>query len=189
MRRCGWTGDNPLLVAYHDTEWGDPVHEDRTHFEYLALEVMQCGLSWLTILKKRDARCLAFDRFDYERIASYGERDIQRLMEYEGIIHSRKKIEAIIKNARVFMEIQREFGSFDTFIWSFTDGKTVEYPGHADGTDIPARNGLSDQISGELKKRGCSFLGSITIYSHLQAAGIINDHNAYCYKYVCRLQR
>ncbi len=183
MQRCSWTGNDPLMIAYHDTEWGVPVHDDRKQFEFISMEVMQCGLSWMTVLKKREALRSAFANFDVQKIALYDEKKIELLLTNGGIIRSRRKIEAIIKNAKAFIKVQEEFGSFDSYIWRFTDGKTLEYPGHADGTVVIARNELSDTISSDLKKRGFSFLGSITVYAHLQAAGIINDHRDYCFCY------
>lgn len=181
MKRCLWAESNVLLREYHDNEWGIPVHDDKIHFEYLFLEVMQCGLNWLTILKKRQAFREAFSNFDYHKISEYKEEDIERLMQNKTIIRSRKKIEAVIKNAKAFLKIQEEYGSFDKYIWSFTDGKIIKSD-KINGKSI-VKNELSDKISKNLKKQGFSFLGSITIYSHLQAAGLINDHDLECYRY------
>jgi len=183
MKRCSWTGDDPLLIEYHDTEWGVPLHDDRKQFEYLSMEVMQCGLSWLTVLRKRDILRLAFDNFDVSKIAMYDDERAEAIMKIEGMIHSPRKIRAIINNAKAFLRIQVEFDSFSSYLWQFTDNKTIEYPGHADGSIVIAKNDLSDRISNALKGRGFSFLGSITVYSHLQAAGLINDHCDYCFRY------
>ncbi|MGB4406365.1 MAG: DNA-3-methyladenine glycosylase I [Sphaerochaeta sp.] len=183
MKRCSWTGDDPLLVEYHDKEWGIPIHDDRTQFEFLSMEVMQCGLSWLTVLRKRPFLRSAFDDFDASKVALYDGLRVEEIMRMEGIIHSPRKILAIINNAKMFLRIQDEFGSFSSYLWQFTDNKTVEYPGHADGSIQIARNDLSDSIASDLKGRGFSFLGSITVYSHLQAAGVINDHQTYCFRY------
>ena len=183
MKRCSWTGDDPLLIEYHDKEWGIPLHDDRKQFEFISMEVMQCGLSWLTVLRKREALRSAFDDFDASKVALYDEAKVAEIMGMEGIIHSPRKIRAIINNAKVFLKIQDEFGSFSSYLWQFTDDKPVEYPGHAEGTVFIAKNALSDTISSDLKRRGFSYLGSITVYSHLQAAGVINDHLDYCFRY------
>ncbi len=188
MNRCSWTGENPLLVEYHDKEWGGvPLHDDQRQFEYLSMEVMQCGLSWLTVLKRREVLRSAFENFAVSKVAGYGDEHVDEIMKMEGMIHSPpRKIRAIITNAKAFLPIQEEFGSFSSYLWGgFTGNKTMEYPGHADGGGIViARNELSDMISKDLKKRGgFTFLGSITIYAHLQAAGIINDHEATCFRY------
>lgn len=187
LKRCKWADSNPLLITYHDNEWGNPVHDDRKHFEYLTLEVMQCGLNWLTVLKKREAFRKVFDDFDFSKIARYDEKKIQEIMAAKDIIHSKNKIQAVAKNAKGFIAIEKEFGTFDAYIWGFTNGKTIEYPGHTTGEVTISRNELSDQISADLKKRGFSYVGSITMYAHLQAAGIINDHRDYCFKYKCLL--
>ncbi len=183
MRRCSWTGDDPLLIEYHDNEWGIPLHDDLRQFEFLSMEVMQCGLSWLTVLRKREALRSAFEGFDPSKVAQYDEEKVEDIMRMEGIIHSPRKIRAIVGNAKAFLRIQDEFGSFSSYLWNFTDNKTVTYPGHAEGSVLLARNELSDLISGDLKKRGFSYLGSITVYSHLQAAGIIDDHLDYCFRH------
>nr|WP_319472514.1 DNA-3-methyladenine glycosylase I [uncultured Sphaerochaeta sp.] len=183
MNRCSWTGENPLLVEYHDKEWGVPLHDDHRQFEYLSMEVMQCGLSWLTVLKRREVLRSAFEDFVVSKVAGYGDEHVDEIMKMEGMIHSPRKIRAIITNAKAFLLIQEEFGSFSSYLWGFTGNKTMEYPGHADGGIVIARNELSDMISKDLKKRGFTFLGSITIYAHLQAAGIINDHEATCFRY------
>ena len=158
---------------------GRPIHDDRLQFEHLCLESLQCGLSWLTILNKRDIIRGCFDYFDIDTVASYGESDIDRIMQTEGMLKSRPKIAAIINNASAFKRIQSEFGSFCNYIWAFTDNKTIIYESHPDG-NIPAKNGLSTWISKDLKKRGFKFVGPVTIYSHLQSSGLINDHGKDC---------
>lgn len=183
MQRCRWAEPDPLLMKYHDEEWGVPVHDDRKQFEFLTLEAMQCGLSWMTVLRKREIMRSVFDNFEPSRIAAYDEARISRIMETEGMIRSVRKISATINNARAFLRIQEEFGTFSAYLWKFTDNRTVEYPGHADGSVMVARNELSDTISKDLKARGFSFLGSITVYAHLQAAGLVNDHCNYCFRY------
>lgn len=183
MAYCSWSERNEKDRLYHDTEWGIPLHDDRGQFEFLMMEVMQCGLSWGLMIKKREIFRDCFDGFAFEKVASYDETDVERIMNTRGMIRSAKKIEAVINNARCFKEVQEEYGSFDSFIWGFSEGKTILYNKHDEGY-IPASNGLSDKISKELKKRGFKFIGSVTVYSHLQACGIINDHdkNCPCYK-------
>lgn len=166
-------------MRYHDTEWGVPLHDDRGQFEFLTLEVMQCGLSWGLIIKKREVLRKCFEDFDYEKIAGYGEADIERIMNTAGMIRSRRKTEAVITNARAFLKIREEFGTFCNYFWSFSGGKTILYNKHEDGW-IPASNGLSEKISADLKKRGFKFVGSVVIYSHMQACGMINDHDRNC---------
>ena len=178
MATCEWP-TTPLYQAYHDHEWGRPIHDDWLQFEHLCLESLQCGLSWLTILNKRDIIRGCFDHFDIDTVASYGESDVERILQTEGMLKSRPKIEAIINNASAFKDIQDKFGSFCNYIWAFTDHKTIIYESHPDG-NIPAKNGLSTRISKDLKKRGFKFVGPVTIYSHLQASGLINDHGKDC---------
>ena len=178
MATCEWP-TTPLYQAYHDYEWGRPIHDDRLQFEHLCLESLQCGLSWITILNKRDIIRGCFDHFDIDTVASYGESDVERILQTEGMLKSRPKIEAIINNASAFKDIQNKFGSFCNYIWAFTDNKTIIYESHSDG-NIPAKNGLSTRISKDLKKRGFKFVGPVTIYSHLQASGLINDHGKDC---------
>ena len=181
MSNCDW-GLEEVNKRYHDVEWGVPVHDDRIQFEYLMMEVMQCGLSWSMMMKKREIFRTCFEDFDFERIAAYGEQDIERILNTDGMIRSRRKVEAVIRNAQLFQEIRTEYGSFSNWLWAFSGGKTILYMGHEKG-NVPVSNGLSDQISKELKKRGFKFLGSVTIYAHLQACGIINDHGADCPRY------
>ena len=182
MERCSWCMCNEKMIRYHDEEWGVPVHDDRKQFEFLMMEVMQCGLNWIMMIQKREIFRNCFDNFSFDKVASYGEEEIQRILETEGMIRSRRKIEAVIHNARCFQEIRREFGSFSDYIWSFTEGRTYLYTGHQKG-QIPAKNGLSDRISKDLKKRGLKYMGSVTVYSHLQACGMINDHLESCFRY------
>ena len=182
MSYCDWANTSELNKKYHDEEWGIPVKDDRMQFEYLMLEVMQCGLNWNMMIKKREIFRKCFDNFQYDLIANYNENDIQRIMNTEGMIKSKRKIEAIINNAKCFIDIRKEYGSFCKYLWAYSDNKTILYDKHNDGY-IPVSNGLSDKISKDLKKRGFKFLGTITIYSHLQAAGIINDHDKNCPRY------
>ena len=179
MNRCPWCLINELEIKYHDEEWGVPVYNDQKQFEFLMLEVMQCGLSWDIVLKKREIFRSCFDNFDYGKVAEYDPKDIERIMNTPGMIRSQRKIEAVIGNAKCFQKIREEFGSFSDYLWNWTDGKILLYKGHELG-NIPAQNELSDKISKDLKKRGMKYLGSITVYSHLQASGIINDHIKEC---------
>ena len=183
MSYCSWALHDELLnKAYHNTEWGVPLKDVQKQFEFLSLEVMQCGLSWTLVLKKRAVLQACFDNFDYEKIASYTEADVERIISAEGMIRSAAKIRAIIGNARQFIKIRSEFGSFSNYLWRYSGGKTILYNKHSEGY-IPASNGLSDTISRDLKKRGFKYLGSVTVYSHLQACGIINDHGQNCPRY------
>lgn len=180
--RCPWAGDTPIYIEYHDKEWGRPVHDDTRLFEMLVLESMQAGLSWITVLKKREAFREAFDGFDPNQIALYGEEKIEELMANEKIIRNRRKILAAVHNAGLFLNIQKEYGSFDQFIWSYVDGKPVT--GHWEKIgDMPANTPLSDRISRDLKKMGFQFLGTTILYSFLQATGIVNDHIKDCFVY------
>ena len=182
VKRCEWCTGSELYMKYHDTEWGTPVFNDRKHFEFLVLESAQAGLSWITILKKRENYRKAYDGFDPKKVARYGDQKKTELLNNPGIIRNRLKIEASINNAVHFLAIQKEFGSFSDYIWSFTKGKPVK--GKCKTlSDIPARTELSDRVSLDLKKRGFKFLGSIIMYSHLQATGIVNDHVTSCFRY------
>ena len=182
MNRCHWCLINELETKYHDEEWGVPVHDDQKQFEYLMMEVMQCGLSWDTVLKKREIFRACFDRFDFDKIAAYSEEDIERIMNTLGMIRSRRKIEAVIGNAQIVQQIREEFGSFSDYLWGYTGGKTLLYKGHETG-NVPASNSLSEKISKDLKKRGMKYLGPVTVYAHLQACGMINDHQKDCHCY------
>ena len=182
-KRCQWVPvDNPLYVKYHDEEWGVPIHDDRLLFEFLVLEGMQAGLSWLTILRKRENFRTAFDHFDPRKIALYNEKKIEELMQNSGIIRNRLKIAAAVQNAKAFLEVQAEFGSFDTFIWQFVEGKPIVNQWKT-LKELPAKTPVSDTISKELKKRGFKFVGSTIIYAHMQATGMVNDHTVDCFRY------
>ena len=182
MSYCNWENTSEKNIRYHDEEWGIPVYDDKKQFEYLMMEVMQCGLNWNMMINKRDIFRKCFDNFDYDKIALYTAKDIDRIMNTEWMIKSPRKIKAIIHNAKCFQQIRAEFGSFCNYLWRYSDGKTIMYDKHNDGY-IPVSNGLSDKISKDLKKRGFKFLGTITVYSHLQACGIINDHDKNCPRY------
>lgn len=182
MCRCPFAGANDKMIDYHDQEWGVPLYDDRRQFEFLMMEVMQCGLNWNMMIQKREVFRSCFDNFDYNRVSRYGQSDIARIMGTPGMIRSPRKIQAVIHNARRFQSVRDEFGSFSSYIWSFTGGKTYIYPHHQNG-NIPPKNNLSDAVSADLKKRGFKYLGSVTVYSHLQASGIINDHWEGCFRY------
>lgn len=182
MDRCKWCCDGGIAQKYHDEEWGVPLHDDNRHFEYLLMEVMQCGLNWMMMLKKRDIFRKCFSNFDIKTVAQLGEVEIEQILQTEGMIKSRRKIDAIINNAKCFLAVIEEFGSFDNYIWSYSDNHTLIYRKHQEG-EIVASNELSDRVSKDLKKRGFKYLGSITVYSHLQACGIINDHEPQCWMY------
>lgn len=181
-KRCTWCGNDPLYIAYHDQEWGVPVYDDATLFEFLILETFQAGLSWITVLKKRENFREAFDYFDYKKIAIYEEEKVAELLDNAGIIRNKLKVNATISNAQAFMKIQEEFGSFSKYIWNFTDGKPIQNAFETNG-DIPATTELSDAISKDLKKRGFKFVGSTVIYAHMQATGMVNDHVTDCFRY------
>ena len=181
-RRCEWCGSDPLYVAYHDDEWGVPVHDDRCLFEMLTLEGAQAGLSWLTILKKREGYCKAFHSFDYEQIAAYSQRDIKRLLADSGIVRNRLKIESVIKNARGVLAIKEEFGSLDSFLWRYVDG-TPRQNSWKFMADLPAHTEQSDAMSKDLKRRGFNFVGPTICYAFMQAVGMVNDHTTDCFRY------
>jgi DNA-3-methyladenine glycosylase I len=185
-RRCSWCGDDPLYVRYHDEEWGVPLHDDRRLFEMLILEGAQAGLSWITILRKRDAYRKAFDRFDARKIARYGAVKKRALMKDAGIVRNRLKIDAAVANARAFLAVQNEFGSFDKYIWQFAPGlaSTSLGPGKTRGSreSIPTRTPESDAMSRDLKTRGFKFVGSTICYAFMQATGMLNDHAAGCFR-------
>jgi DNA-3-methyladenine glycosylase I len=185
LTRCKWCGDDPLYVAYHDREWGVPQHDDRRLFEMLILEGAQAGLSWITILRKRDAYRRAFDRFDARKIAKYDRRKVAALMKDPGIVRNRLKIESTISNARAFLDAQREFGSFDAFIWSFVGGRPIVNRPKA-GAPPVATTAESDAMSKALKKRGFRFVGSTICYAFMQATGMVDDHAADCFRSVRR---
>lgn len=180
--KCDWCIGNPLMEKYHDEEWGTPVHDDQLLFEHLVLDGFQAGLSWQTILNKRENFRSAFDQFTIEQVAGYDQQKINTLLNDRGIIRNRQKIEAAINNARQVLKLQKEFGSFDAYIWGFTKGSTLH--GTLNTLDeIPASTELSDRISRDMKKRGFKFTGSTICYAFLQAVGIVNDHLTYCYRY------
>ena len=182
MNRCPWCGNDELYMKYHDEEWGVPVHDDRKHFEFLVLESAQAGLSWLTVLRKRENYRKAYDNFDASKVSEYDELKIEELMQNAGFIRNRYKIEASYYITKRFLEIQKEFGSFDKYIWSFVDNKVVKNRWN-DITEVPATSELSDKVSKDLKNRGFKFLGSTIIYAHLQATGLINDHLVTCFRH------
>ena len=180
--RCNWAIDDILYQKYHDEEWGVPVYDDDVLFEFLILETFQAGLSWITILKKRENFRKAFDNFNYKKIANYDEEKLEELRSDEGIIRNRLKIKSAVTNAKAFMKIQEEFGSFSEYIWGFVNGKPIL--NHFETiVDIPATTPLSDTISKDLKKRGFTFVGSTIVYAFMQAVGMVNDHTKNCYKY------
>jgi DNA-3-methyladenine glycosylase I len=183
MKRCAWVSlDNPLMVEYHDREWGVPVHDDRKHFQFLVLEAAQAGLSWSIVLKKREGYRRAFSQFDPEKVARYTEKRVQKLIVNPAIIRNRLKIESAIRNARAFLAIQKEFGSFDAYCWQFVDGQPK--PNRWKATrEIPATSRQSDAFSKDLKRRGFSFVGSTVMYAHMQAVGMVNDHLVDCFRY------
>jgi DNA-3-methyladenine glycosylase I len=188
MKRCGWCGDDPLYVAYHDEEWGVPVRDDGHMFELLVLEGAQAGLAWITILRKREAYRKAFRGFDPVKVAKFGEKDVARLLSDAGIVRNRLKIASAIRNARAYLEVQAEFGAFCDYLWGFVDGRPVVNRWR-NLAEIPARTELSDRISKDLKQRGFNFVGSTIIYAHLQSAGLVNDHLTSCFRHrVCSQQ-
>ncbi|MBN1111329.1 MAG: DNA-3-methyladenine glycosylase I [Bacteroidales bacterium] len=180
--RCAWCGTDPLYIAYHDTEWGVPVKDDKLLFEFLILETFQAGLSWITILRKRENFRKAFDNFDYKKIALYNEEKTLELLSDAGIIRNKLKIKAAITNAVAFQQIQKEFGSFSNYIWSFVNNNPIKNSWNT-LNELPAKTDLSDKISKDLKKRGFKFVGSTVIYAHMQATGMINDHIIDCFRY------
>jgi DNA-3-methyladenine glycosylase I len=173
---------DPLMQKYHDEEWGVPVHDDRVHFEFLVLEMFQAGLSWMTILRKREEFRKAFAGFDPVKVSRFGESDIARLLGDAGIVRNRLKIESAVNNARQFLELQKQFASFDRYIWGFTGGKPVVNKWQS-VSEIPSNTALSDRISADLKNSGFKFTGSTIIYAHLQATGVVNDHIVSCFRY------
>lgn len=180
--RCGWAGSDPLYVRYHDEEWGVPVYDDRKHFEFLILESAQAGLSWLTVLKKRKNYQQAFCRFNPKRVARFGKAEINALLRNAGIIRNRLKIEAAINNARCFLEVQKEFGSFTDYCWQFVGGRPMQNR-WKNIKQLPAKTEISDTWSLDLKKRGFKFVGSTIMYAHMQAVGMVNDHTTGCFRH------
>ena len=182
IERCDWAGTDPLYIDYHDKEWGVPVYDDEKLFEFLILETFQAGLSWITILRKRENFRKAFDNFDYVKISKYKEDKIKELLSDAGIIRNKLKIRASIKNALAYIDIQKEFGSFSKYIWSFTDGNPLTN-NYKSMSEVPSNTALSDTISKDLKKRGFSFVGSTVVYAHMQATGMVNDHLTSCFRH------
>jgi len=181
-QRCGWCLGNDLYIAYHDNEWGVPVKDDSLLFEFLILETFQAGLSWITILKKRENFRKALDDFDYRLIAKYDQHKIDRLMQHTGIIRNKLKLNATVSNAKAFMRVQNEMGSFSEYIWSFTDHRPIKNQVE-NYKAMPANTLLSDKISKDLKNRGFKFVGSTVVYAHMQATGMVNDHEVSCFRY------
>jgi DNA-3-methyladenine glycosylase I len=180
--RCGWVHDDPIEVAYHDQEWGVPLHDDRKHFEFIILDGFQAGLSWITILRKRENFRAAFDQFNPQIVAHYDDQKHQELLQNKGIIRNRLKIQAATTNAQAFLKVQEEFGSFDTYIWQFVDGRTIQNASPT-LTDVPAKTPISDAMSKDLKRRGFKFVGSTICYAYMQAAGMVNDHVVDCFRH------
>lgn len=182
IKRCSWCGEDELYTNYHDKEWGKPVYDDKTLFEFLLLETFQAGLSWITVLRKRENFRKAFDDFDYKEIAQYDMGKVDLLLQDEGIIRHRKKIEGTIANAQAFMKIQQEKGSFSQFIWSYVDGKPLQN-NFKSLSEVPAKTELSERISKDLKKLGFKFVGPTVVYAHMQATGMVNDHVNDCFRH------
>lgn len=180
--RCGWCVGDELYEAYHDTEWGKPVYDDAIIFEFLILETFQAGLSWITILRKRENFREALDQFDYKKIAEYNQEKIDALLENKGIVRNKLKVKATVTNAQAFMAIQKEFGSFSDYIWGFVNNKPVQNK-VSNYKDAPANTPISDALSKDLKNRGFKFVGSTVVYAHMQATGMVNDHEVTCFRY------
>ena len=180
--RCDWCVGDPLYEAYHDKEWGVPVYDDDTLFEFLILETFQAGLSWITVLRKRENFRKAFDNFDYKKIAKYTQTKIDDLLQDSGIIRNKLKVKATVSNAQSFIKTQTEFGSFSKYIWDFVDGKPINNT-FKNLSEVPANTPLSDKISKDLKKRGFKFVGSTVVYAHMQATGMVNDHETSCFRH------
>lgn len=181
QKRCDWCTKNQMDQDYHDTEWGVPLHDDRLLFEYLILEGAQAGLSWTTILAKRENYRKAFDNFDIKKIIKYKQKKIDDLLQDKGIVRNKLKVNSVVTNAKAFIEVQKEFGSFDKYIWDFVDGKPIQNTIKS-MDDVQAKTELSDKISKDLKKRGFKFIGSTICYAFMQAVGLVNDHAEYCYR-------
>lgn len=182
LKRCDWCGNDPLYVRYHDVEWGVPVRDDRTLFEFLLLEGAQAGLAWITVLRKREGYREAFDGFDAGKVARYSDKRIDGLLQDPGIVRNRLKVEAARTNARAFLTVQEEFGSFSDYIWRFVDGRPIQNRWRSQ-TEVPATSAESDAISRDLKQRGFKFVGSTIIYAHMQATGMVNDHLISCFRH------
>jgi len=181
-KSCSWPTDDPLMIKYHDKEWGVPLHNDKKLFEFLLLEGMQAGLSWRTVLYKRENFRKAFDSFDFNKIAKYNKRKINSLLKNEGIIRNKLKVESAVTNAKAFLQVRKEFGTFNKYIWGFVNGKPIQNKFRS-LKQLPARTELSDLISKDLMKRGFKFVGSTIVYAHMQATGMVNDHVVECFRY------
>lgn len=179
-KRCNWADKDDLMSAYHDKEWGKPLHDDQKLFEFLILEGMQAGLSWLTVLRKRESFRKAFENFDVHKVVQFDQQKVEELMQDAGIIRNRAKIEAAINNAKCFLKVVEEFGTFDRYIWGFVEGKPIVNR-ITQQSEMPAKTALSDKISDDLRKRGFKFVGSTIVYAHMQATGMVNDHYTYCF--------
>ena len=182
VKRCAWVGSDPVMIDYHDKEWGVPVHDDRRHFEFLVLDAAQAGLSWRTILHRREGYRRAFADFDPKKVARYTEKRIEKLLVDPGIIRNRLKVKSAVTNARAFLELQKEFGSFDAYIWRFTGGKT-RINRFRSLKQLPAKTAQAEAMSKDLKKRGFTFVGPTICYAYMQAAGMVNDHTTDCFRY------
>jgi len=182
VTRCFWAGEDPLYIAYHDEEWGVPLHDDRALFEFLILEGAQAGLSWLTILRKRAAYRLAFDQFDAEKVSQYDEAKVADLLNNAAIVRNRLKIRAAVRNAQAFLKVKKEFATFDSYVWSFVNGKPVKNNWRSKA-DVPARTAVSDAFSKDLQARGFTFVGSTICYAFMQATGMVNDHVVTCFRH------
>jgi DNA-3-methyladenine glycosylase I len=180
--RCGWTGADAVMIDYHDAEWGVPVHDDRLHFEFLVLDAAQAGLSWRTVLHKRENYRKAFSDFDPRKVARFDDKKIAKLLENSGLIRNRLKIESAVKNAKGFLKVQDEFGSFDSYIWRFVDGRTMVNRCMS-MKDVPAQSPQSEAMSKDMKRRGFTFCGPTICYAYMQAAGMVNDHEVKCFRY------
>lgn len=181
-KRCAWAGDDPLYQLYHDREWGVPLHDDRGLFEFLVLEGFQAGLSWITVLKKREAFRAAFDHFDFNKVAEYGDNQVRELLENPGIVRNRLKIHAAIDNAGAFIRIREDYGSFDNYIWGFVGHDPIQNHWRS-LKEVPAYTPLAEKISKDMKRRGFSFVGPTIVYSHMQATGMVNDHTTDCFRH------
>ncbi|MGH7850053.1 MAG: DNA-3-methyladenine glycosylase I [Thermodesulfobacteriota bacterium] len=182
INRCGWSISDPLMIDYHDNEWGVPVHDDIKHFEMIVLDGAQAGLSWQTVLKKREAYREAFDNFDFRKVARYDDKKTKELLNNPGIIRNRLKVSSAIKNAKAFLEVRKEFGTFDKYIWQFVDHSTIHNTWKS-LKELPAKTSESDIMSKDMKKRGFNFVGSTICYAYMQAAGMVNDHTVECFRH------
>jgi DNA-3-methyladenine glycosylase I len=182
LTRCAWVREEPLIVAYHDEEWGVPVHDDRRLFEFLVLEGAQAGLSWFTVLRKRESYRDAFVGFDPVKVAAFGPEDVERLLRDAGIVRNRLKVEAAVANARAFMAVQEEFGSFSAYVWRFVDGETIQNEWRT-LAEIPTKTKEAERLSADLKRRGFRFVGPTIVYAHMQATGMVNDHTVDCFRW------